>query len=105
MLRKLEENLAFVWDNHGVRSIATVSAQTNNGVRISSVYTPEEFRRLGYASATVATLGRKDLNSGRKFVTVSVDDSKEYEKLYADLGYRQIGVRESYKSFPGIVLE
>lgn len=79
----------FIWeaDGHPV-SMAGVSGATPNGIRINLVYTPPELRRHGYASAAVAELSRRMLESGRKFCFLFTDlANPTSNKIYMRIGY------------------
>jgi len=78
----------YVWDDHGVRSVAAVGGPTSHGTRISLVYTPPEFRGKGYASALVAALSQAMLNSGKKFCYLFTDQSNPVSnRIYQRIGY------------------
>jgi predicted GNAT family acetyltransferase len=95
LMRKLRSGCLYKLEKDGPKSIASVSAPTENGIRISSVYTPAEFRQSGFASALVGGLTLKLLTSGNKFVTLSVTDETTLKIDYTKLGYHQIGSRKS----------
>lgn len=61
---RLRSGSLFVWDNDGPVSMAGWTGKTLNGVRVTFVYTPPEFRRHGYASACVAALTQRLLDEG-----------------------------------------
>lgn len=96
MLRKLDDRLLYIWSNGKARAMATISARTKNGISISSVYTPKEYRRQGYASATVKALSNHLLTQDCQFITLSAVAGHDSEKIYRDIGYRMIGSRSSY---------
>jgi predicted GNAT family acetyltransferase len=86
--RLMQDEQLFVWDDEGARSMAAWSAPTTHGVRISSVYTPPQFRSQGYASASVAALSQTMLNSGRKFCYLFADLSNPVSnRIYQHIGY------------------
>lgn len=96
MLRKLDDKMLFAWDDHEIRSIATISARTEHGIKISSLYTPPQYRHLGYASAIITALSNHLLSNGIDFVTLSAVDGHRAESIYKRLGYYLIGSRTSY---------
>lgn len=75
-----------IWEDGGSVSMAACSRPTANGINISYVYTPKDFRGRGYASACVASLCSELLQTYRHCT------------LYTDLGnptsnaiYQRIG--------------
>ncbi len=94
--RKLRRGELFVWDDEGVKTIITISGKTNNGLRISSAYTPPQFRGRGYAHAAVTTVCRNAMHNGTRFVTLTAEDQDPVEKLYRRIGFYSIGQQSSY---------
>lgn len=74
-------------DNEGtVVSMAAASKQLLHGVAFNYVYTPEEYRGIGYAVANVYHMTKNYLEQGYQFCTLYVDkehnlSSRAYEKL------------------------
>jgi uncharacterized protein len=95
-LRKLDEKLMYVWDLDGPQAIATLSAPTHNGIKISAVFTPANSRRSGFATAIVSELSRQLLADKYLFVTLSAEDGHDSERMYRAIGFRKIGTRSSY---------
>ena len=81
-----------IWDDAETAvSIAVAQGQTASGVRIGYVYTPPELRRRGYASALVAALSQKMLDSGRGFCVLYTDLSNPTSNaIYRAVGYELI---------------
>lgn len=100
MLRKLSRGELYVWDDDGPTTLITLSGFTDNGVRISSVYTPVEFRGKGYASSAVAALSADLLEQGRKFLTLVAVEDDPAERIYQRLGFERIGQRACYNLIP-----
>jgi uncharacterized protein len=91
----IEERRVFFWDHSGgisePRAMAAWQGPTPNGVRISWVYTPPEYRRRGYASNLVAQLSQKLLNEGRKFCFLHTDQANPTSNhVYESIGYRPV---------------
>jgi predicted GNAT family acetyltransferase len=82
----------FFWDVDGqLVSTASVQGPTPNGIRVSLVYTPPPHRGRGYASACVAALSQRMLDSGRKFCFLYTDlANPTSNKIYRAVGYRQV---------------
>jgi predicted GNAT family acetyltransferase len=65
--------------------------ETPSGVRISYVFTPQEFRGRGYASALVAQLSQKMLDSGKRFCFLYTDVANPTSnRIYHKIGYRPV---------------
>lgn len=96
LLKKLALGDLYFWDADGPRTLITISGRTKNGVRISSVFTPQENRGYGFASAAVAEISERLISAGHGFVLVNwrVDDG--VGDLYSRLGFRKVGVQQSY---------
>ena len=65
--------------------------RTPHGIRITSVYTPPNHRRHGYAAALVGSVTSRLLASGRDFVFLYADRANPTANaIYQRLGYRLI---------------
>lgn len=82
---------AFIWDDDGPRSMAMVGRPTPNGICISGVYTPPEFRGRGYARACVGAVSARMLAEGRRFCFLFADaDYPTSNFVYRSLGYEPV---------------
>jgi len=89
--RRFRRRELYVWDDGGLKSIVATSSNTRNVVRISAVYTPEEFRGRGYASNAVAAVTRDALAQGAQFCVLFADpEPAPAARIYRSLGYRPI---------------
>lgn len=88
--------LAF-WEAGG-RPVAQAGASgTKDVARISVVYTPEEFRGQGYASAIVANLSKQQLEGGKKMCCLYADARNPVSNsIYRKIGYEFIGRSSLY---------
>ncbi|MDF1838086.1 MAG: GNAT family N-acetyltransferase [Planctomycetota bacterium] len=86
----VEKGKFFLWkDATGPKAMAAFTRETPASHSISWVYTPEEFRGKGYASALVATLSQHALDTGKKFTSLNTDVSNPTSnKIYQEIGYR-----------------
>jgi len=100
MLRKLRRKELYFWEDDGKKTMLTLSSFTENGVRISSVYTPKDHRGHRYASATVAATCRMLFDQGMKFITLVAIDGDPAERIYQRLGFERIGSRSCYNLEP-----
>lgn len=91
-LRLITRGLLFLWVDAGsARSMVASSRETRSGCAINTVYTPPRFRRVGYATAAVATLSDMLLKAGRRFCCLYTDlANPTSNSIYAKIGYRPI---------------
>ena len=88
-VRMLSDESIFVWDHQGPVSMAAKSRPTRHGISVNLVYTPQDLRGNGYATACVARLSRKLLKSGYSFCTLFTDLSNPVSNhVYQKIGYR-----------------
>lgn len=81
----------FLWEDSRPVSMAGWSGRTDHGARIVYVYTPEEFRRRGFATAAVAVLSRQLLDSGLQACYLYTDLSNPTSNaIYSRIGYRPV---------------
>lgn len=100
MLRKLRRKELFLWEDNGPTTLVTLSGFTDHGVRVSSVFTPVEFRGRGYASAAVAAVCSRQFEQEMSFVTLVAVDGDPAERIYQRLGFEKIGSRACYNIVP-----
>jgi ribosomal protein S18 acetylase RimI-like enzyme len=90
--RMVERGSLYLWDDGGPRCVVTASGLTKNGARISSVYTPPQFRGNGYAENAVAGVTGRILESGRRFCVITADvDDPAPNTIYRRLGFQRHG--------------
>jgi predicted GNAT family acetyltransferase len=81
----------YVWDHDGPVSMASARGPTPHGIRIGGVYTPRELRRRGYASACVASLGRRLMAEGRECCFLFTDArNPTSNRIYQAIGYELV---------------
>ena len=89
--RRIRTNSLYLWDDEGPRALVAVSGLTPTAARVSGVYTPPEFRRRGYATATVAAVSRAVLETGRRMCVLFADQTDPTpNSIYQRIGYRPI---------------
>ena len=87
----IHDGAAFLWEDQRPVSMALWTGRTPNGIRISSVYTPPEWRGRGYASACVAHLSQRMLDEGRTFCFLFTDlGNPTSNNIYQQIGYRAV---------------
>lgn len=88
----------FLWEDGQPVSMAAYGGPTPNGIRVNLVYTPPEFRRRGYASACVAALSQRLLDSGRRFCFLYTDLGNPISNhIYQEIGYRPVCDVDAYR--------
>jgi predicted GNAT family acetyltransferase len=83
----------WLWEDEdgSVVSIASASGRTPHGIRIGLVYTPPALRRRGYASACVAAVSQRMLDSGRRFCFLYTDlGNPTSNRIYQTIGYEPV---------------
>jgi GNAT superfamily N-acetyltransferase len=90
-VRKLEREELYLWDSNGPRTVLSMSGKTQQGIRISAVFTPRENRGRGFASAATIAASNCALSQGLQFVTLHALTGDRAEHLYRRIGYVEIG--------------
>lgn len=82
----------FKWTHsENVVSIAAINRKTKNTGIVGLVYTPEEYRRKGYASSHVQKLSEHILQKGFKYCGLFTDKANPISNhIYYKLGYEPI---------------
>ncbi|MBN2789684.1 MAG: GNAT family N-acetyltransferase [Candidatus Delongbacteria bacterium] len=94
--RKSIQNLiskqrAYIWVDNEPVSMCLGLRETFNGITVSGVYTPEKFRRKGYATSCVAQASKILLDEGYKYCTLYTDLSNPTSNsIYQKIGYKPI---------------
>lgn len=91
---KLASGELYVLEDDGVRSMATVSGVTGTGARISSVFTPEPYRRNGFAGHLVRTIANDLLMNGSQFVMLTYERGSPAATVYEAIGFQAVCYRE-----------
>lgn len=90
--RFLEEGSIFIWEDEKPVSMARRARATKSGIVVNLVYTPEEFRKKGYASSCVAELSQRLLDEGYAYCALYTDLANPTSNhIYQEIGYRPIG--------------
>lgn len=88
---KLAAGHLFVWEDGVPRAMVALAGPTPRSVRINNVYTPDVFRKHGYASAAVAMLSRMELQAGRQVVQLFADRKVDHtNRMYRKIGYEPV---------------
>ncbi|WP_164667521.1 GNAT family N-acetyltransferase [Virgibacillus doumboii] len=79
-------------------SMVNQSRKTKNGATINAVFTPDEHKRNGYATASVAALSEKLLGEGFQFCSLYTDlANPTSNNIYKKIGYDEVGRSIVYK--------
>jgi len=96
--RRLKEGSLYIWQDEQPVSMAGYGGPTPNGIRVSPVYTPPEYRRQGYASSCVAALSQALLNQGHKYCFLFTDSANPTSNhIYQTIGYQPVGDATEYR--------
>jgi GNAT superfamily N-acetyltransferase len=88
---RIAQREIFLWKAPAPVAMAGFSKPTPSGIRVSHVYTPSEHRRKGYATALVAALSQRLLDSGRKFCFLFTDlANPTSNSIYQKIGYQPV---------------
>jgi predicted GNAT family acetyltransferase len=80
-----------VWEDKEPVSMCAQTRPTPHAASISFVYTPPALRGRGYASACVAELSQRILDSGKSFSTLFTDlANPTSNSIYQRIGYRPL---------------
>ncbi|NLP16956.1 MAG: GNAT family N-acetyltransferase [Clostridiales bacterium] len=87
----INNNKLYVYEDaqNTVVSMAAATRKLPHGIAISYVYTPEEYRGMGYAAANIYYISKKYLAEGNEFCTLFVDK----ENLLSVRAYEKVGFK------------
>ncbi|MFC0524219.1 GNAT family N-acetyltransferase [Pontibacillus salicampi] len=91
--QNIKHKKLYFWVVDGqVVSMVGQARSTRNGTTINSVYTPDKWKRRGYATCAVASLSEKLLGEGYQFCSLYTDLSNSTSNnIYQKIGYYPIG--------------
>ena len=87
-----------LWEEDGVaRAMVGWRDTTDTSARIGPVFTPPQWRRRGYASASVAALTARLLREGRRSCRLFADVSNAAaNEMYRRVGYRPVCMYQEF---------
>lgn len=100
----INNNKLYVFENTEltVVSMAAATRQLARGIAINNVYTPEEYRGMGYAATNIYNISKKYLDDGNEFCTLFVDKNNMLSKrAYEKVGYNVIDDIYEYRLLQG----
>ncbi|MBO1005342.1 GNAT family N-acetyltransferase [Pseudogracilibacillus auburnensis] len=88
----IERGMFHGWEVNGkLVSIANATRPLKKNITISFVFTPQEYRKKGYASNCVAGLSQKMLDQGYEMTSLYTDMANPTSnKIYMDIGYEPV---------------
>ena len=96
----LDADRVALWDDDGPVTMAAAIGDTPTGARMGLVYTPQDKRRRGYASACVAALCQQMLDRGKRFCALNADASNPASNaVYRKVGFRAGEIRQELRFF------
>jgi predicted GNAT family acetyltransferase len=88
---RISDQDMYLWVDSQPVALAGRSRPTPNGYCIGPVYTPERFRRRGYATALTADLSQALLDSGRRFTVLFTNLANPISNsIYKKIGYQAV---------------
>ena len=97
--QKIKKGEVYLWQNDESEIVAMnfVGRPTDNGMSVTGVYTPKNFRGKGFASALVAKTSEQMLQSGRKFCVLYTDSSNSTSnKIYQKIGFKEVATSKHF---------
>jgi predicted GNAT family acetyltransferase len=88
---RIDHQELYVWEDEQPVCMVAKSRPISNGISVSLVYTPSEFRRRGYAGNAVATLSQILLDEGWQFCSLHTDlTNPTSNHIYQAIGYKRV---------------
>lgn len=89
--RMMRRQGLYLWDDGGPRCLVAMSGRTPQGIRVSAVYTPDEYRNRGYATAAVAGATSAVLARGLSFCMLVAETKDEApNRIYRRIGFEPV---------------
>ncbi|MEO6494914.1 MAG: GNAT family N-acetyltransferase [Ilumatobacteraceae bacterium] len=80
----------WLWDHDGPVSMAALSGEANGVVRVQAVFTPDDQRGHGFASACVAELSQRALDGGHRCILYTDLGNATSNAIYRAIGYQAV---------------
>lgn len=96
----INDNRLYVFENNEgtVVTMAAASRKLVHGIAINYIYTPEEYRGMGYAATNIYNISKKYLDEGYEFCSLFLDKKNMLSKrAYEKVGYRVVDDIYEYK--------
>jgi predicted GNAT family acetyltransferase len=96
--RRLAAGWLWVWDDDGPVSMAMATEPMYGVTRIGLVYTPDDLRGMGFASACVGALSAQVLSTGASACMLYTQlHNATSNRIYRRLGYESLSEVLSYR--------
>jgi uncharacterized protein len=97
--KRIPAGMTFIWEVDGKPvSMAALARPSANGITVNAVYTPDDQRKRGYATALVATISNEGLKRGKSFCTLYTDlMNPTSNSIYQKIGYRVVCGSRNYR--------
>jgi predicted GNAT family acetyltransferase len=104
VLERIEGGRVWFWDDEAGRTVhLTGFSPPSFGVaRVGPVYTPQEHRGHGYASAAVAEVSRRLLEDGNRVCLFTDQANPTSNRIYQALGYEAVVDMANMRIEPGL---
>ncbi|MEW5826990.1 MAG: GNAT family N-acetyltransferase [Candidatus Bipolaricaulota bacterium] len=90
--RAIADRRLLVWEYGDVVSMCAQTRPTPHGASVGLVYTPPDLRGRGFATACVAELSQRVLDSGKSFCTLFTNLANPTSNaIYQRIGYQPLG--------------
>lgn len=95
----LENRSVYLWEVNGQPvSMVNRSRRTKHGSTVNAVFTPDEHKRNGFATSSVAALSEKLLADEAQFCSLYTDaDYPTSNRIYKKIGYYEVGSSVVYE--------
>ncbi|MDY0409546.1 GNAT family N-acetyltransferase [Virgibacillus soli] len=97
--RFIEQKSSYLWMVNQVPvSMVNKARATRHGATVNAVFTPDKFKRKGYATNAVSALSLRLLQEGYRFCALYTDDANPTSNgIYQKIGYEQVGTSIVYR--------
>ena len=91
VMQRVTQGELYIWESETPHCMAGKSRPTDNTISINGVYTPKEWRRQGFATATVANLSKELLDEGYSKCVLYTDMANPTSNcIYQKIGYEPV---------------
>ena len=88
---KIGDQDLYLWEHRQPVALVGRTRPTPNGICIGPVYTPQDFRRQGYATSLTAAFSQLQLDGGKKYTALFTNLANPISNsIYQKIGYRPV---------------
>lgn len=96
--RQINQGNVFLWQDGEAVSMGCRIGQTENGFRVSMIFTPLEHRRKGYGKTCTAAVTQRLLSDGQRYCFLYADKNNALtNRMYHAIGYELMGETQTYR--------